>query len=73
MQSYFTKTVKAALLCSLAVTTGSLLMALLAMSFTIDAIYGLYTLQYVYRKMTNGQVIHSLIEDKEEIDQNEDK
>jgi hypothetical protein len=66
MQSYFTKTAKAALLSSLALTTGYLLIALLAIAFTLDAVYGLYILQYVYKKSTNHQTVDNLIDENEE-------
>jgi len=40
-------------------------MALLATTFSIDAIYGLYILQYVYRKNINHQTNDNLIEQNE--------
>jgi len=53
------------LLCSLALTTGYVLINLLAIAFSVDAMYGLYILQYVYRKSTNHQTIDNLIDEKE--------
>ena len=46
-------------------TTGYVLIGLLAIAFTIDALCGLYILQYVYRKGVNHQVADNLIDEKE--------
>jgi hypothetical protein len=56
---------KALLLVSLACTTANVFMIGLAVVFSLDALYGLYILQYVYSKSTNHQTIDNLIEDKE--------
>jgi len=63
VHSYFTKTAKAITLGLLAYTTGFTLVAILASIFTIDAIYGLYILQYVYTNNMQHQTVESLIED----------
>lgn len=49
----------------MALTTEFVLIGLLAVVFSLDAIYGLYILQYVYRKSTNHQAVDNLIDENE--------